>query len=79
MTSLMSMRPGSLGYSIRGVAKGKLVLSGSPTEAAKANVSGLEDAMLIARPYDDVKRFDTATSRLLASRVRAAPASVPNR
>jgi hypothetical protein len=55
------------------------VLSGSPTEAAQAIVSGLEGAMLIARPYDDVKRFDTAASRLLASLVRAAPESVPNR
>jgi TetR/AcrR family transcriptional regulator, transcriptional repressor for nem operon len=63
----------------QGVAGGNLVLSGSPTEAAQAIVSGLEGAMLIARPYDDVKRFDTATSRLLASLVRAAPAPVPNR
>jgi TetR/AcrR family transcriptional repressor of nem operon len=63
----------------QGVAEGKLVLSGSPTEAAQAIVSGLEGAMLIARPYDDVKRFDTAASRLLASLVRAAPAAVPNR
>jgi TetR/AcrR family transcriptional repressor of nem operon len=63
----------------QGVADGKLVLSGSPTEAAQAIVSGLEGAMLIARPYDDVKRFDTAASRLLASMVRAAPASVPSR
>jgi TetR/AcrR family transcriptional regulator, transcriptional repressor for nem operon len=57
----------------RGVAEGKLTLSGSPREAAQAIVSGLEGAMLIARPYDDVKRFDTAASRLLASLVRAAP------
>jgi TetR/AcrR family transcriptional regulator, transcriptional repressor for nem operon len=34
----------------QGVAEGKLVLSGSPTEAAQAIVSGLEGAMLIARP-----------------------------
>jgi TetR/AcrR family transcriptional repressor of nem operon len=63
----------------QGVAEGKLVLSGSPTEAAQAIVSGLEGAMLIARPYDDVKRFDTAASRLLASLVRAAPAAAPSR
>jgi TetR/AcrR family transcriptional repressor of nem operon len=59
-----------------GVADGKLVLSGSSAEAAQAIVSGLEGAMLIARPYDDVKRFDTASSRLLRSLVRRAPASV---
>jgi TetR/AcrR family transcriptional repressor of nem operon len=63
----------------QGVVEGKLVLSGSPTEAAQAIVSGLEGAMLIARPYDDVKRFDTAASRLLASLVRAAPAAAPSR
>jgi len=61
-----------------GVAEGKLVLSGSTRDAAQAIVSGLEGAMLIARPYDDIKRFDTAASRLLASLVRAAPA-VSNR
>jgi TetR/AcrR family transcriptional regulator, transcriptional repressor for nem operon len=59
-----------------GVADGKLILSGSSAEAAQAIVSGLEGAMLIARPYDDVKRFDTASSRLLRSVVRPAPASV---
>jgi TetR/AcrR family transcriptional regulator, transcriptional repressor for nem operon len=63
----------------RGVAEGELVLSGSSAEAAQAIVSGLEGAMLIARPYDDVKRFDTAASRLLRSLVRAVPASVTNR
>ena len=63
----------------RGVAEGELVLSGSSAEAAQAIVSGLEGAMLIARPYDDVKRFDTAASRLMRSLVRAAPASVTNR
>jgi hypothetical protein len=61
-----------------GVAEGKLVLSGSTRDAAQAIVSGLEGAMLIARPYDDIKRFDIAASRLLASLVRAAPA-VSNR
>ena len=63
-----------IGVLERGVSEGKLVLSGSAREAAQAIVSGLEGAMLIARPYDDVKRFDTAASRLLASLVWAAPA-----
>ena len=58
----------------RGVADGKLILSGSSAEAAQAIVSGLEGAMLIARPYRDVRRFDTAASRLLRSLVRPAPA-----
>jgi TetR/AcrR family transcriptional regulator, transcriptional repressor for nem operon len=60
----------------QGVAEGKVMLWGSPREAAQAIVSGLEGAMLVARPYDDVKRFDIAASRLLGSLVRAAPASV---
>jgi len=62
-----------------GVAEGKFVLSGSALEAAQAIVSGLEGAMLVARPYDDLKRFDTAAARLFASLVRSAPASVSNR
>jgi hypothetical protein len=28
-------------------------------------LSGLEGAMLIARPYDDVQRFNAAATRLL--------------
>jgi TetR/AcrR family transcriptional regulator, transcriptional repressor for nem operon len=60
----------------RGVADGKLVLSGSSAEAAQEIVSGLEGAMLIARPYDDLKRFDTAASRLLTSLVRSASTPV---
>jgi TetR/AcrR family transcriptional repressor of nem operon len=63
----------------RGVAERKLVLSGSSAEAAQAIVSGLEGAMLIARPYDDIRRFDTAASQLLTSLVRSASATVPNR
>ena len=31
------------------------------------NLSGLEGALLIARPYGDVARFQAAASRLLAS------------
>lgn len=62
-----------------GVTRGELVLSDSPREAAQAIVSGLEGAMLISRPYDDVRRFDSAASRLLASLVRDAHAPVPSR
>jgi hypothetical protein len=60
----------------RGVADGKLVPSGSSAEAAQAIVSGLEGAMPMARPYDDLKRFDTAASRLLTSLVRSASTPV---
>jgi TetR/AcrR family transcriptional repressor of nem operon len=50
-----------------GARAGTLQLSGSAVEAAQALVSGLEGAMLIARPYGDVSRFESAASRLLRS------------
>jgi TetR/AcrR family transcriptional repressor of nem operon len=40
---------------------------GSPGDAAQALLSGLEGAMLVARPYGDLGRFSSAASRLLAS------------
>jgi TetR/AcrR family transcriptional repressor of nem operon len=50
-----------------GERAGTLQISGSAVEAAQALVSGLEGAMLIARPYGDVSRFESAASRLLRS------------
>lgn len=50
-----------------GERAGTLQLSGSAVEAAQALVSGLEGAMLIARPYGDVSRFESAAGRLLRS------------
>jgi TetR/AcrR family transcriptional regulator, transcriptional repressor for nem operon len=46
---------------------GALQLSGSATDAAHTLLGGLEGAMLIARPYGDVARFQAAATRLLAS------------
>ena len=43
-----------------------LDFKGSPTEAARALVGGLEGAMMIARSYGDPTRFDGAKERLLA-------------
>jgi TetR/AcrR family transcriptional repressor of nem operon len=57
----------------QGNADGSLHVDGSAGEAARALVSGLEGAMLIARPYDEPSRFEAAASRLLASLARAAP------
>jgi TetR/AcrR family transcriptional repressor of nem operon len=45
---------------------GALAFEGSPREAARLIVSALEGAMLVARPYGDVERFETAADRLLA-------------
>ncbi len=50
-----------------GQEEGMLGLSGSANEAAQALVSGLEGALLIARPYGDVARFEAAATRLLTS------------
>lgn len=46
---------------------GSLQFGGTPRETARMLLSGLEGAMLVARPYDDVARFQDASSRLLAT------------
>jgi TetR/AcrR family transcriptional repressor of nem operon len=51
----------------QGVREGTLRPSGSPEEAAQALLGGLEGAMLVARPYGDVKRFEAAAAGLLRS------------
>jgi TetR/AcrR family transcriptional repressor of nem operon len=45
---------------------GTIALAGAAGDAARLIVSGLEGAMLVARPYGDVARFDTAAEGLLA-------------
>jgi hypothetical protein len=50
-----------------------LLLDGPASDAAQALVSGLEGAMLIARPYGDPDRFQAAAARLLGSLASAAP------
>jgi TetR/AcrR family transcriptional regulator, transcriptional repressor for nem operon len=42
-----------------------LHFSGATCETARMLLSGLEGAMLIARSYDDVSRFESAASRLV--------------
>ncbi len=49
----------------QGAKRGQLRLAGSPREVAQAIVSGLEGAMLIARPYGDVDRFNAAALHLV--------------
>jgi TetR/AcrR family transcriptional repressor of nem operon len=58
----------------QGRQEGSLRLSGSANESAQAIVGGLEGAMLIARPYGNVVRFQAAATRLLESLASAAPA-----
>jgi TetR/AcrR family transcriptional repressor of nem operon len=58
----------------QGRAEGSVEFNGRPEEVAQSIVSGLEGALLIARPYADVARFEHAADRLLASVVRATSA-----
>jgi TetR/AcrR family transcriptional regulator, transcriptional repressor for nem operon len=51
---------------VQGRDEGTLAFTGEPREAARLIVSALEGAMLVARPYGDVERFETAADRLLA-------------
>jgi TetR/AcrR family transcriptional repressor of nem operon len=51
----------------QGQTEGTLHFTGSSSEAARMIISGLEGAMLVARPYGDVARFRAAADRLLAS------------
>jgi TetR/AcrR family transcriptional repressor of nem operon len=46
---------------------GTLQLPGSAGEAARMIVCGLEGAMLVARPYDDVSRFQATAEQLIST------------
>ncbi len=50
----------------QGQQDGTLYAAGSAKEIARAIVGGLEGAMLVARPYGDLTRFQAATTHLLA-------------
>jgi TetR/AcrR family transcriptional regulator, transcriptional repressor for nem operon len=56
-----------------GSAAGALELEGPARDEAQTIVSGLEGALLVARPYGDVARFEAAATRLLKSLARTAP------
>jgi TetR/AcrR family transcriptional repressor of nem operon len=49
-----------------GQRAGTIKLAGPASDAARLIVGGLEGAMLVARPYGDLARFDTAAEGLLA-------------
>jgi TetR/AcrR family transcriptional repressor of nem operon len=49
-----------------GQRAGSITLAGPASDAARLIVSGLEGAMLVARPYGDLTRFATAAQGLLA-------------
>jgi TetR/AcrR family transcriptional repressor of nem operon len=50
----------------QGRADGSLQFTGSARDTARMIVGGLEGAMLVARPYGDIARFQTAAASLLA-------------
>jgi len=54
-----------------------LRFDGSAREIARMIVGGLEGAILVARPYGDIERFQSAARQLLASVARTAPQAVP--
>jgi TetR/AcrR family transcriptional regulator, transcriptional repressor for nem operon len=59
----------------RGAAAGSVQVTGSAQDTARMIVGGLEGAMLVARPYGDVARFEAAADNLLAGLTSpAAPA-----
>jgi TetR/AcrR family transcriptional regulator, transcriptional repressor for nem operon len=58
----------------QGQAEGSIHLDGSPGNAAQALVGGLEGALLIARPYGEVARFEATATQLLTSLAGAAHA-----
>jgi TetR/AcrR family transcriptional repressor of nem operon len=51
----------------QGRRDGSLSFAGSTAVLARSIVSGLEGALLVARPYRAVERFETAAAQLLAS------------
>ena len=57
----------------QGQEDGSLRLDGSAGEAAQAIIGGLEGALLVARPYGDVARFQASATRLLTSLASTAP------
>jgi TetR/AcrR family transcriptional regulator, transcriptional repressor for nem operon len=53
-----------------GARDGSLAFDGTPSVVAQSIISGLEGAMLVARPYGDAARFDAAAERILGALVR---------
>lgn len=62
-----------------GRRRGELRLTGSALEVARLLLGALQGAMLVARSYKSVARFDVSTKRLLADLAAAPPAAAPQR
>src|ERR1700722_19657200 len=55
----------------QGTQEGTLQFAGSVRDTARMIVSGLEGAMLVARPYGDIARFQATAANLLSGLTRA--------
>jgi TetR/AcrR family transcriptional repressor of nem operon len=60
----------------KGRKEGTLTFAGPPNETARMIVSGLEGAMLVARPFGDITRFQN-TARHLLSGLQSTPTGAP--
>lgn len=60
-----------------GRSEGSLNFAGSARDTARMIVSGLEGALLVARPYGDVARFQEAAANLLAGLAPGVGESTP--
>jgi TetR/AcrR family transcriptional regulator, transcriptional repressor for nem operon len=56
----------------QGRAEGDLRFDASARDTARMIIAGLEGAMLVARPYSDIERFQTAAATLLTNVARNA-------
>jgi TetR/AcrR family transcriptional regulator, transcriptional repressor for nem operon len=54
----------------QGRADGSVKFEGSPRDTARMIISGLEGAMLVARPYGDLKHFKKSAATLVAALTR---------
>jgi len=54
------------GVLTEGHAEGTLRLTGTPEDVAQGILGALEGAMLVARPYGDLRRFNAAADQLLS-------------
>ena len=61
----------------QGRQDGSLQFAGSARDTARMIVGGLEGAMLVARPYGDIARFQAAAANLLAGLAPASTARSP--
>jgi TetR/AcrR family transcriptional repressor of nem operon len=61
----------------QGEREGSLGVPGSANEAAQAIVSSLEGALLIARPYGDIARFEAVAAGLVKGLVDAGASDRP--